>query len=373
MGWSVWQGFAVDSSGNIIASPTVTVTRASDGAVVTLASDVDGTGKTNPFTGEVSGLVRFYAQAGRYNVTVSDGTTSTTFADVLLGTAAGCDTGTGAGNVPTVAQGLTLYEPRKLNNYSATTFPTATDDSDDGYTAGSLWVDTSACPAETFLCIDPTAGAALWVSVNLTIGDLGTMALQDANAVAITGGTISGLDTPLATADGGTGANTPAGARTALGLGTAATADVGDFATAAQGAKADSAIQPGGNVSSLANDAGYITGLATPVSLSASATVDATYDGRPVNVTGTSGDVVLTLPQVSTYNARAGFWGDVFRNTSDNVTFQAEGSDVIKALIDGTEVDATAVRISGINGWASYMKISNGVWSVVGQIEDVSP
>jgi hypothetical protein len=48
-------------------------------------------------------------------------------------------------------------------------------------------------------------------------------------------------------------------ARTNLGLGTAATTASTDYATAAQGALADSAVQPADNVSDLTNDAGYIT------------------------------------------------------------------------------------------------------------------
>jgi len=48
-------------------------------------------------------------------------------------------------------------------------------------------------------------------------------------------------------------------ARTNLGLGTAATTASTDYATAAQGTLADSAVQPGDNISSLTNDAGYVT------------------------------------------------------------------------------------------------------------------
>ena len=47
---------------------------------------------------------------------------------------------------------------------------------------------------------------------------LGTISTQNANAVAITGGTISGLGTALAIADGGTGAATASAARSNLGV-----------------------------------------------------------------------------------------------------------------------------------------------------------
>lgn len=50
--------------------------------------------------------------------------------------------------------------------------------------------------------------------------------------------------------------------RDALALGTAATQNSTAFATAAQGALADTAIQPGDNISELNNDSGYITSAA---------------------------------------------------------------------------------------------------------------
>jgi uncharacterized protein YjbI with pentapeptide repeats len=60
-------------------------------------------------------------------------------------------------------------------------------------------------------------GATTAANARTNLG-LGTIATQNANAVAITGGTVSGI-TDLAIADGGTGASDAAGARTNLGLG----------------------------------------------------------------------------------------------------------------------------------------------------------
>lgn len=63
---------------------------------------------------------------------------------------------------------------------------------------------------------------ALDILAGVDADTLGTMSTQDSDDVTITGGTISGLDTPLALTSGGTGATTASAARTNLGLGSMA-------------------------------------------------------------------------------------------------------------------------------------------------------
>jgi hypothetical protein len=70
----------------------------------------------------------------------------------------------------------------------------------------------------------------------------GTTGLTFTGSPITTAGTLT-LGGTLDLDNGGTGATTAAGARTALGLGTAATTDASAYATAAQGAKADTAVQ----------------------------------------------------------------------------------------------------------------------------------
>lgn len=64
----------------------------------------------------------------------------------------------------------------KKNNVSATTPPTVNDDSGDGYSVGSLWIDTTA--DESYRCLDASAGAAVWENSTLTIDDLGGAAVK---------------------------------------------------------------------------------------------------------------------------------------------------------------------------------------------------
>jgi len=66
-----------------------------------------------------------------------------------------------------------------LNNFSATTDPTANDDSGDGYSVGSQWMNTNT--GDRFLCSNASVGAAVWQDVTgIAPEDLGSMAFEAA-------------------------------------------------------------------------------------------------------------------------------------------------------------------------------------------------
>lgn len=113
-------------------------------------------------------------------------------------------TGSGTGSLAaTIAAGAVTYA--KMQNISVT------DKVLGRVTAGAGSPEEIACTAAGRALIDDADAA----TQRTTLG-LGSMATQAANAVAITGGAISGI-TDLPIADGGTGASTAAAARTNLG------------------------------------------------------------------------------------------------------------------------------------------------------------
>lgn len=77
-------------------------------------------------------------------------------------------------------------------------------------------------------------------------------------------------------------------ARTTLGLGTAATTASTDYATSAQGSLADSATQPGDNISTLTNDSGFIDSSGAPVQSVAGRTGAVTLSNTDVSGLGTA-------------------------------------------------------------------------------------
>jgi len=110
-----------------------------------------------------------------------------------------------------------LNGPGTTNIHVGLVPPTVTDDLAAGFQVGSVWIDNGSTPNEVYRCTDNTNGAAVWLNTTLEIGDLGSIVTQNANAVNITGGSISGI-TDLAIADGGTGASDAPTARTNLGV-----------------------------------------------------------------------------------------------------------------------------------------------------------
>lgn len=125
------------------------------------------------------------------------------------------------------------------------------------------------------------------------------------------GGSLDGLVESevilIAISQGGTGSATVAGARTNLGLGTAATTDASAYATAAQGAKADTATQPGDLGTAAAEDVGYFATAAQgaladsavqPGDLATVATTGSYNDltDKPSAGSGTVTSVAMSVP-----------------------------------------------------------------------------
>ena len=125
-------------------------------------------------------------------------TTLTSYARSLIddASAAAARTTLGLGDVAVLDEiaesDLSSSVQEKLNRsaknaFDATSDPTADDDDGDGYSEGSVWINTTS--GEAFRCVDASTGAAVWINTTLTTDELGTIASQNANAVTITGGT----------------------------------------------------------------------------------------------------------------------------------------------------------------------------------------
>jgi hypothetical protein len=63
-----------------------------------------------------------------------------------------------------------------LAKFDATAAPTADDDSGDGYSVGSLWIDVTN--DEAYRCVDASLGAAVWINTTLSTDELGAAAFE---------------------------------------------------------------------------------------------------------------------------------------------------------------------------------------------------
>jgi hypothetical protein len=224
-----------------------------------------------------------------------------------------------------------------------------------------------------------SATTAVQARANLGIGTMGT---QPSNSVSITGGTITGIS-PLPVSSGGTGASGQAEARTNLGIASAATQATEYFATAAQGALADTAVQPADIGTAAAEDVDYFATAAQgaladsavqPGDLATVAT-SGDYDDLtnkpfiPANLDDL-GDVVITTPsnnQILSYNGTNWVNTNAGSGTGD-VVGPASAVDSGVALFDGTT--GKLIKDGGVLGTAAFTATGDYATAAQGALAD---
>jgi len=91
------------------------------------------------------------------------------------------------------------YMPFQKDNYTGTVAPDADNDETEGYSVGSVWINTTATPHEVYRCVDATEGAAVWLNTSLEISEVHTQGtdqgLDTGGANAVTAAAVKGAVT----------------------------------------------------------------------------------------------------------------------------------------------------------------------------------
>jgi hypothetical protein len=185
-----------------------------------------------------------------------------------------------------------------------------------------------------------------FVTNAVTPGQLvGTMAIQNANAVNITGGTVNNI-VPIAIADGGTGANSAPQARTNLGLQSGATTIVGTIATQ----NAETVAITGGTISGLSaplpiESGGTGGNTAANARLSLGLGTSSTQNANNVNITGGAISGIAPLPVAS-----GGTGGATAAIARTNLGLATGATTTVgtMAVQDNGNVNITGGNITGI-------------------------
>jgi hypothetical protein len=276
--------------------------------------------------GTVSGVVLVTG-----NATISGGTISG-ITDIAI-----ADGGTGASTASGARTNLGLAIGADIQAYSAVLSGVAGqfDEADEVIYASASGVVAST-PFTAFA--RSIASGTTAAEVRATLG-LGTLAVQDANSLVISGGTISGI-TDLAIDDGGTGASSATDARTNLGL--AIGTDVQAY---------DAGLLSIAGLTTAADQLLYLTGVDTY------ATSPLPSYSRDFLASGNSASDARTVLELGTLSTQSTVSsGDIgaavvsgFNILPGSLTFDnyGDGSVVEAALADGA-VTVNKIAISGV-------------------------
>jgi hypothetical protein len=130
--------------------------------------------------------------------------------------------------------------------------------------------------------------------------------------------------------------------------------DPTDYATAAQGALADTALQSGDNISELVNDAGYSTTTGTVTSVAATAGTGISVTGSPITasgtltITNTAPDQTVVLTEGSNVTITGTYPNFTIASTDTNTTYTAgSGLSLVGTTFSNSAPDQTVVLTSG--------------------------